>query len=144
LHQYPWLERHIDIHLIDEGRVLAGWNIHSWKVNHGKNGYSYAYRFDKNGHSWAYCPDSIRLLPEQKLPLKGLDLLILGTSFYREWAEFSTRSVYDVTEALELLQEITPKQTIFTHLSHDIDLRNDYQLPESVTYAKTGMAISLS
>lgn len=143
LRQYPWLERNLDIHLLDDGITLAGWSIHGWKVNHGKNGYSYAYRFSKQGYTWAYCPDSIGLPPEQRRPLNGLDLLILGTSFYKELAEYSTRSVYDVTEALELLQEVQPKRTVFTHMSHDIDLARDYGLSERVSFARTGMAVSL-
>ena len=73
----------------------------------------------------------------------GLDLLVLGTSFYHETAEFTTRSVYDVKEALELLNEIRPTRTVFTHLSHDIDLRRDYGLPEGVEFAVTGMQMSL-
>lgn len=141
--QYPWLERNLDIHFVDEDIALAGWKIHGWKVNHGKNGYSYAYRFDKPGYAWAYCSDSIDLPPEQKAPLHGLDLLILGTNFYEELAEFSTRSVYDVTEALGLLQEIKPKRTIFTHMSHDIDQRKDYVLPGSASFASTGMSVPL-
>ncbi|GAA0383188.1 MBL fold metallo-hydrolase [Paenibacillus motobuensis] len=143
LRQYPWLERNLDIHFLDEGIVIDGWKIYRWKVNHGKNGYSYAYRFDKPGYAWAYCSDSIDLPPEQRTPLQGLDLLILGVSFYKELAEFSTRSVYDVTEALDLLQEIKPKRTIFTHMSHDIDQRNDYSLPKGVSFARTGMRVPL-
>lgn len=142
--QYPWLERNLDFHPVDEGILLAGWRVSGWKVNHGKNGYSYAYRLEKNGYVWAYCPDSIALPPEQRLLLNGLDLLVLGTSFYHELAEFSTRSVYDVKEALELLRELKPKQTIFTHMSHDIDLRRDYALPDGVRYAVTGMNVPLA
>lgn len=142
--QFPWLNRHIDVHAVDEGVTLAGWQIRGWKVHHGKNGFSYAYRLEKNGYAWAYCPDSIALPPEQRRPLAGLDLLVLGTSFYHEEAEFSTRSVYDVTEALELLEEVQPKRTIFTHMSHDLDLRRDYRLPEGVEFAMTGMVVPLT
>ncbi|GIP54855.1 MBL fold metallo-hydrolase [Paenibacillus vini] len=143
LRQYPWLDRNLDLHTVDQGVTLAGWSIRGWKVNHGKNGYSYAYRLEKDGFVWAYCSDSIALPPEQRGLLAELDLLVLGTSFYHETAEFSTRSVYDVKEALELLQEIKPKRTIFTHMSHDIDLRRDYGLPEGVEYARTGQTVLL-
>ncbi len=143
LRQYPWLDRNLDLHTVDQGVTLAGWSISGWKVNHGKNGYSYAYRLEKDGFAWAYCSDSIALSPEQQQPLTGLDLLVLGTSFYQEQAEFSTRSVYDVQEALELLKELKPKRTVFTHMSHDIDLRRDYDLPGGVEYARTGQTILL-
>ncbi|CAM2984068.1 MBL fold metallo-hydrolase [Paenibacillus sediminis] len=141
--QFPWLPRNIDMHPIDSGVQLAGWNISAWKVNHGKNGYAYAYRFAKEGYTWAYCSDSIALTEEQKNPLHGLDLLVLGTSFYHEEAEFSTRSVYDMIEAFELLGEVKPTQAIFTHMSHDVDLNRTYPLPAHVQLAKTGMKISL-
>lgn len=141
--QYPWLPGQLDFHSVDEGVTLAGWAIKGWKVFHGKNGYSYAYRLEKEGYIWAYCSDAIGLPTEQKIPLEGLDLLVLGTSFYKEHAEFYTRSVYDVTEALELLQEVNPKRTIFTHMSHDIDLSRDYGLPVNVEFAKTGQKIFL-
>ncbi|MGZ7441872.1 MBL fold metallo-hydrolase [Paenibacillus sp. TH7-28] len=141
--QYPWLGGQLDMHAVDDGIVLGGWQIRDWKVFHGKNGFSYAYRLEKNGFAWAYCSDSIALPEEQRIPLHSLDLLVLGTSFYREEAEFSTRSVYDVTEALELLREIRPKRTLFTHMSHDIDLRHDYGLPAGVGFAGTGMRVDL-
>ncbi|MBW4838682.1 MAG: MBL fold metallo-hydrolase [Paenibacillaceae bacterium] len=144
LRQYPWLGGHLDLHAIgDEGIELAGWRIRAWKVFHGKNGFSYAYRLEKGGFTWAYCSDSIALPEEQKEPLHGLDLLVLGTSFYHETAEFATRSVYDVKEALELLNEVCPARTVFTHLSHDIDLRRDYGLPEGVEFAATGLRVAL-
>ncbi|SDF90558.1 phosphoribosyl 1,2-cyclic phosphate phosphodiesterase [Fontibacillus panacisegetis] len=139
LKQYPWLDRNLNLHAVDHGVILAGWDITGWKVFHGKNGYSYAYRLEKNGYVWVYCSDAIALPPEQKLPLYELDLLVLGTSFYHEEAEFSTRSVYDVTEALELISEVGPKQSIFTHMSHDIDLRRKYNLPDRVEFAETGL-----
>ncbi|WP_460319717.1 MBL fold metallo-hydrolase [Paenibacillus sp. YSY-4.3] len=144
LRQYPWLPAQLDMHAIDQGFDLAGWHIEGWKVFHGKNGYSYAYRLTKRGYTWAYCSDAIALSEEQKEPLHGLDLLILGTSFYVEKAEFSTRSVYDIQEALELLQEVRPKRSLFTHMSHDIDLRRDYALPEGVELAYTGQMVELS
>ncbi|WP_114496476.1 MBL fold metallo-hydrolase [Fontibacillus phaseoli] len=143
LRQYPWLDRNLDFHVVDHGVGLAGWSILGWKVNHGKNGYSFAYRLERNGFAWVYCPDSIALPPEQRRLLNGLDLLVLGTSFYYETADFSTRSVYDVKEALELLREIKPKRTVFTHMSHDIDLRRNYPLPEGVEFAETGLNITL-
>lgn len=141
--QYPWLEGHLDYHEIDKGITLAGWNIAGWKVFHGKNGYSYAYRLEKNGFAWCYCSDAIALPPEEKTYLYGLDLLVLGTSFYKEEAPFHTRSVYDITEALELLSEVEPAKAIFTHMSHDIDVERDYRLPAHVTLANTEKAVLL-
>lgn len=143
LNIYPWLSRNIDCHAVDQGAVIGGWNIVGWRVFHGKNGYSYAYRLERDGFVWAYCSDAIALPPEDKVPLYNLDLLVLGTSFYKEAAEFATRSVYDITEALTLIDEVKPKSTCFTHMSHDIDLGRDYRLPINVTLAETGMVVGL-
>ncbi|MDO7907321.1 MBL fold metallo-hydrolase [Paenibacillus sp. JX-17] len=141
--QFPWLGRQLDMHSIDEGFILAGWHIRGWKVNHGKNGFSYAYRMEKGTFAWAYCSDSIGLNDQEKELLHGLDLLVLGTSFYHETAAYETRSVYDMLEAQELLAEIKPVQTIFTHMSHDVDLKAGYPLADGITLAHRGMKVPL-
>lgn len=143
LRQYPWLSSHIDMIPCDDGIALDGWQISTWRVNHGKNGYSYAYRLEKKGYAWVYCSDSISLGPEETKPMLGADLLVLGTSFYYEAAELSTRSVYDMTEAAELLKLVKPRRTVYTHMSHDVDIRKDYILPEGVTLAETVMRLTL-
>ncbi|WP_338556789.1 MBL fold metallo-hydrolase [Paenibacillus sp. KS-LC4] len=140
--RFPWLQRQIDFHAIDGGAMRIGsWDLTSWRINHGKNGYAYAFRFDHalEKRSWAYCSDAIGLTDEQQQPLHGLDLLVLGTSFYKEPFAYETRSVYDVTEALELIQLWRPKHTIFTHMSHDIDLNIEYGLPADVQFARTAL-----
>ncbi|ULO06433.1 MBL fold metallo-hydrolase [Paenibacillus sp. 19GGS1-52] len=141
--QYPWLSRHIQMIACDDGIILDGWQISTWKVNHGKNGYSYAYRLEKEGYTWVYCPDSISLGAEETRLMHGADLLVLGTSFYYESAELSTRSVYDMTEAAELLQVVQPHRAVYTHMSHDVDLGKSYILPENVTLARTGLQLRL-
>ncbi|WP_409343010.1 MBL fold metallo-hydrolase [Paenibacillus sp. MBLB4367] len=141
--QFPWLDRHFHFHENDGGMTFGGWRIMPWKVCHGKNGFSYAYRFEKDGYAWAYCSDAINLQGDEKTPLKGLDLLVLGTNFYREEAPVSTRSVYDMTEAFELIAETKPKRVILTHLSHGVDVREAYPLPGGVTLARRGMRVEL-
>lgn len=143
--RFPWLNRRIEFRPADDGFRLGGWNARIWRVNHGYNGHAYAYRFDhaETGRAWAYCPDAIGLSETEKAPLAGLDLLVLGTSFYHETAPYETRSVHDVIEALELLRELSPRQAVFTHLSHDIDLTRRYDLPAGARFAETGLAIRL-
>ena len=145
LARFPWLGRHIDFRPLSREETLGRWTVAAWKVNHGKNGYSYAYRFDRpdGGPAWVYCPDAIGLTEEMLRPMRGLDLLVLGTSFYHEPYPYETRSVYDVTEALELAAELRPRRMVLTHQSHDIDLRRDYGLPAHVAFAETGMTVTL-
>lgn len=141
--RYPWLERNLDLRETEPGLVLGGWNIAGWRVNHGKNGYSYAYRLEKQNFAWVYCPDSIGLSAAEIEPMRRADLLVLGTSFVYENAEYSTRSVYDMREAAELLAEIRPVRTIYTHMSHDVDLKNLSELPNGVSAATTGLEVRL-
>jgi phosphoribosyl 1,2-cyclic phosphate phosphodiesterase len=141
LGRFPWLTGWIDFKPADEPLEIGLWTIRSWRVYHGHNGYAYAYRFEnrETGYAWAYCSDSIGLDEEQKAPLAGADLIVLGTSFYEEPFPYSTRSVYDVMEALELNEELRPGEMLLTHMSHDIDLRHDYGLPGGVQYAAAGL-----
>lgn len=141
--QYPWLESRLTYVPNDPGMRFGGWHIRPWEVCHGQNGTSHAYRFEKNGYSWAYCSDAIRLSEQQKKPLHGLNMLVLGTNFYKETADPSTRSVYDMTEAFELLQEVKPVTAYFTHMSHGVDIEAAYPLPSNVTLARPGMKIGL-
>ncbi len=115
------------------------YELKAHRVPHGRNGWAYAFRFDGPGGSWGYLPDCLGL--EDTTPWCGLDLLILGTSFFKEDAPLETRSVYDVGEALELLKILKPKRTVFTHLGHGVDARKP--APEGVRYARDGLVIDL-
>jgi len=143
--RFPWISKQLEMTANDEGMEYGGWKIAPWRVNHGKNGYSYAYRFDRaaDGTAWAYCPDAIRLTKEQKKPLEGLSLLVLGTSFAEEPFPMDTRSVYDMKEGLALADELRPQRVVFTHMSHDIDSRRDYGLPAHVALSGTGMRLTV-
>jgi phosphoribosyl 1,2-cyclic phosphate phosphodiesterase len=142
--QYPWLENHLNYYSIDDKALHFGsWAIKPWKVNHGRNGYAYAYKFSRGDYHWAYCSDSINLQYEQKDPLFNLNLLILGTNFYKEDAETSRRSVYDMTEAVQLIEEITPERVYFTHMSHGVDITENYFLPTKILLARHGMEVKL-
>ncbi|WP_166242736.1 MBL fold metallo-hydrolase [Paenibacillus turpanensis] len=142
--QFPWLERQITFFPNDHGVQLAGWTVRPWKVNHGKNGFAYAYRFEKPGFTWVYASDCINLSDEQRAPMYGLDLLIIGTSFVKEPFPMETRSLYDMTEALELVQVLQPKQTVLTHMSHGVDLNHlGLELPEHVKPASAGDILGL-
>ncbi|WP_438433970.1 MBL fold metallo-hydrolase [Gorillibacterium sp. sgz500922] len=141
--RYPWLERQLTYQEADNGVRFGEWVIRTKKVCHGKNGYAYAYRFDKPGFAFVYCPDSINLGPEEKAFMTELDLLVIGTSYYKEEFDFHTRSVYDMTEALALAEEIRPRRLYFTHMSHGVDVRQAYPLPEHVQLTERGMQIPL-
>lgn len=143
--RFPWIERQFTMTENDSGLNYGLWRVTPWKVNHGKNGYSYAYRFDhkERNISWVYCSDSIQLTETQKAPLAGLALMVLGTNYVEEKYPMDTRSVYDMREGLQLAEEMKPERVIFTHLSHDVDVRSDYELPSHVKLATTGMIVTV-
>lgn len=145
LTRYPWIGRQLELIANDGGMRYGPWTVLPWKVNHGKNGHAYAYRFENavSGRAWAYCSDAIALTEEQQGPLKGLDLLVLGTSFVEEPYPMDTRSVYDMKEGVALAEKLRPGQVVFTHLSHDVDTRERYDLPANIQIAKTGMTLEV-
>jgi phosphoribosyl 1,2-cyclic phosphate phosphodiesterase len=133
---YPKL---IPFEFLDDSRVFSSYQMTSHKVPHGFNGFSYGLCFANESMCWAYIPDSINL--QDLTPWRNLDLLILGTSFYKEEARLENRSVYDVREALGLIAELQPKQAIFTHLGHGVDSRK--VAPQKTQYAFDGLSIAL-
>ncbi|WP_438448374.1 MBL fold metallo-hydrolase [Gorillibacterium sp. sgz5001074] len=136
--QFPWVESQLRLTPTDGGTEWEGWRVLPFRVCHGKNGFSYGYRLERKETAWVYCPDSINMSEREKAYLTNLRLLILGTSFYKEEADFHTRSVYDMEEALELISEVRPDAVRFTHMSHGVDLREPYPLPEHVRLARRG------
>jgi phosphoribosyl 1,2-cyclic phosphate phosphodiesterase len=124
---------------LESAQMFAGYQVTAHKVPHGFNGVSYGLHFANESTRWAYIPDSIHL--QDLTPWHSLDLLILGTSFYKEEARLENRSVYDVQEALKLIAELQPKQTIFTHLGHGVDSRKT--APQKTRYASDGLVIVL-
>lgn len=141
--QYPWVNRSLEFVEVEGWFEVPPYRIYVWEVCHGHNGRSHAFRFEHRDYAWAYVPDSILLSDQEREPLRGLDLLILGTAYYHEDAPPSTRSLYDMVEATALLEDVRPKQAIFTHMSHGVDRRVPYQLPEHVSLAYDGMRVRL-
>jgi phosphoribosyl 1,2-cyclic phosphate phosphodiesterase len=132
-------------HAMPEKLELHGWNISGFEVPHGFNGTANAFKLERHGKTLVYCSDSIGLsqtILEQHF--QNLELLILGTSFWDESsAVYASRSVYDVLEALELVNKINPAKTVFTHLGHGVDARDAHLLPENVLLAQDGLKLEL-
>lgn len=120
-------------------RTFAGYTVQEICVPHGFNGFAYAFRFERGGKTWGYMPDCLGLTDLE--PWRNLDLLVLGSSFYRETAPIAGRSVYDVGEAAALVAELKPKETVLTHLGHGVDARKP--APEGLRYAFDGLAVPL-
>jgi phosphoribosyl 1,2-cyclic phosphate phosphodiesterase len=138
LERYPWLATRMKVERLDGAAELGGVRFAPFEVPHGANGFAYAYRIEAAGRRMVYMPDSLDV-PEalQDEHLRDLDLLVLGTSFWKEDASRWLRSVLDVQEALAITSRVRPARTIFTHLGHGVDRRTP--LPQGHEFAFDGL-----
>jgi phosphoribosyl 1,2-cyclic phosphate phosphodiesterase len=123
----------------------CGWQVRAVEVPHGFNGTSFAYRFERHGRALVYCSDAIGISQDLlEAEFTGLEVLILGASFWDESvAPYGNRSVYDVREALEVIERVRPHQAVLTHLGHDVDARREAELPANVRLAADGLRLNL-
>ena len=77
----------------------------------------------------AYLTDFKQIEQSEVEKLKGVDTLVVNALRFREH-----HSHFNVVEALSLVEQVKPRQTFLTHLSHDIGLHaeTDMTLPEGV------------
>nr|WP_221276956.1 MBL fold metallo-hydrolase [Deinobacterium chartae] len=141
---YAFRKREAVRPLPEQGLAVCGFVLRAFEVPHGFNGTSFGLRFDAPGYRWAYVTDAIDISGAvQQAWMSDLDLLVLGTTFYHEQHPRAGRSVYDVTEALELPAARTAKRVILTHLGHDVDVRCGRLPDPRFAYAREGLRLEL-
>ena len=95
----------------------------------------YGYRFD----DVAYVTDCSAIPAESMSKLTGLKVLILGALRHRPH-----NTHFNIDEALSVVEHLKPKNTFFTHLSHEVDYeKTSSELPEGVSLAHDGLIIDL-
>ena len=89
---------------------------------------------------FAYCTDVNFIAPEEKLKLKGLEVLIL-TALRKE----KHISHFCLSEALELIEELKPKRAYLTHISHYLGKHSDVskELPDNVKLGFDGLSFEV-
>lgn len=94
----------------------------------------FGYKID----NFAYLTDVKTISEKEKNKLKNLDVLVLGVI---RWEEHISH--LNVKEALELIEEISPKKTFFTHISHFMGKHNEVnkKLPNNIKLAFDGQKI---
>jgi phosphoribosyl 1,2-cyclic phosphate phosphodiesterase len=106
------------------------------RMQHGK-------RFEVLGFrigNIAYCTDANAIPPESMDRLRGLDVLIIDALRPRGHATH-----FSLEEAIEVSRELKPRQTYFTHMSHELEHEaTNASLPAGMALAYDGMSISLS
>lgn len=88
----------------------------------------------------AYCTDT-NALPSESWPLlEGLDVLVLDALRDRPHATH-----FSLAESVEVARRLRPRQTYFTHISHELDHQaTNARLPAGMQLAYDGLRIPLS
>jgi phosphoribosyl 1,2-cyclic phosphate phosphodiesterase len=89
---------------------------------------------------FAYITDAKTIAKKEKAKLRGLDVLVLNALQHNAHISHLT-----LEEALELIEELKPKEAYLTHISHNLGLTRDVELtlPENVHLAYDGLKLSL-
>jgi len=89
---------------------------------------------------FAYITDAKTISQDEKMKLKGLEVLVLNTLQKKPHISHLT-----LDEALELIKELHPKRAYLTHISHDLGIARvvSSTLPENVHLAYDGLKLEL-
>lgn len=95
----------------------------------------YGYRID----DFAYVTDANFISPESKAKLQNLDVLVLNAL---RWEKHYSH--FTVDEAIEIVEELKPKQAYFTHISHQLPPYKKLQeyLPKGIDSAFDGLELN--
>lgn len=88
----------------------------------------------------AYLTDMNRIEPEERDKLRGLDVLVVNALRFEKHI-----SHFNIEEALELIDDVKPKNAYLTHISHMMGKHEDVQkrLPEHVFLAQDGLQLTI-
>ncbi len=124
----------LEIFKISSAFDLFGVKIQPVEILHGKLNI-FGYRIE----NFAYITDCSSMPDDSKKQLKGIELLVLGALRQKPHPTH-----FSIQQALELVDELKPKQTILTHLSHNIGFDETSELlPDNVKLAYDGMQIEI-
>jgi len=89
---------------------------------------------------FAYMTDVKTIAVREQLKLKNLEVLVLNML-----REEEHKTHLNLDEALELVRELNPKRTYFTHISHHLGFHEDVEkkLPEGVFLAYDNLKIHI-
>jgi phosphoribosyl 1,2-cyclic phosphate phosphodiesterase len=114
---------------------LLGARIVPIRLKHGKRFEVLGFRFG----NVAYCTDTNAIPPESIQRLQGLDVLVLDALRPRGHATH-----FSLEEAIEVARALAPRQTYFTHMSHELEHEaTNALLPPGMALAYDGLRIPL-
>jgi phosphoribosyl 1,2-cyclic phosphate phosphodiesterase len=118
----------------------GGLHVTPLEVRHGGIAVTaFRIRERDGGPELAYATDCNHIAPETMRQLRGLDLLILDAlGKNRHPTHFS------LAQALEVAQELRPRRTLFTHISHSLDhAETNATLPPGIALAHDGLIVEV-
>ena len=100
-------------------------------------------RFDVTGYrigKFAYLTDFKEIADEEIAKLKGVEVLVVNALRFEPHD-----SHFSVTEALDLIDRVAPREAYLTHMSHEIGLYDEASshLPKGVQFAYDGLRVKI-
>jgi len=122
----------IELRVIEDRFNLLGLDIIPVKIMHGKLPIL-GFRFN----DVAYLTDCSHIAEESKELLRGLRLMILDALRFRPHPTH-----FSLSQALEVVEELKPDRTFFTHICHDMDHEEaNRMLPDYAQLAYDGLTV---
>lgn len=136
VHRYPGVPK-MDLHEVEPDAVfsLGHTEVRPVRLMHGQLP-AFGWRLGR----LAYLTDCSAIPDTEWDKLQGIDTLVIDAL---RWTPHPTHM--SVNQALEVVARIIPRQTYFTHMSHDIGLHDkiDRQLPRGVHLAYDGLEVEI-
>lgn len=125
-----------------ERRQLGELRVTALPLNHSK--LTFGYILEGDGRRIAYLTDTLGVPAASAgvLRQQPLDLLVLDCSTAPQ--PIAPRNHNDLTRALEVLEQLQPRETVLTHIGHSFDawlLNNPNALPPDVSLAFDGQVL---
>ena len=134
-HQFPGLPE-ANLHTVDGTPFeAAGMEVVPIKAMH-KDLPILGYRIGP----FAYITDANYIAPGEMQKLEGVHTLVINA--LRQTKHFSH---YCLSEALEVIKQVSPKRAYLTHISHEMGLHSEVEkiLPEGVSLAYDGLEVEI-
>lgn len=125
-----------------ERRQLGELSVTALPLNHSK--LTFGYLLEGDGRCIAYLTDTLGVpdASAEVMRQQPLDLLVLDCSTAPQ--PIAPRNHNDLTRALEVVEQLQPRQTVLTHIGHSFDawlLDNPSALPTGVSLAFDGRVL---
>jgi phosphoribosyl 1,2-cyclic phosphate phosphodiesterase len=132
----PWvgLIPHLTFEVVDDPFELLGVPITPVDLQHGRIR-SCGWRIG----GLAYLTDANAIPPSSMARLQGLDLMVIDGLRQRPHPTH-----FSIDEAVAVARELRPRQTLLTHMNHNVEYTRDSALlPEGVGLAYDGLVVDL-